>query len=495
MSFTDEIAYISAAELAQKIKSRQLSPVEVVEYFINRIEERNKALNAFVYFRYEDALRNAKKAEQDVMEGKELGFLHGIPTALKDLAGFRPGWVNTFGGIKAFKDFVANAYCTYADRMERDGAILIGQTNSPVLGARGVTDNYLFGPTCNPFDLSKNSGGSSGGSAAAVADGLLPIAQATDGGGSIRIPASWCGLYGYKASFGRVPFVSRPNAFAGSSPFLFEGTVTRTVEDAALGLNVLAGYNPGDPFSLDERNDFRTSLGKSVKGLKIAYSPDFDVYPVDQKVRDVVTKAVKTFEEAGAHVEEVRLGIKRHHMELSDLWHRLMAPFSIEIFEGFKKEGIDVIRDHREDLPPEFLEWFEKGRQMTVMDMMRDQQMRTEIYDAIQGVFENYDLLITPTLACLPVDNATDGNTIGPTQINGEKVDPLIGWCMTYFTNFSGHPSASIPAGLADNRYPVGMQIIGKRYADTDVLAASAVFERLKPWKDIYNICANRQFA
>src|SRR5699024_6995270 len=197
------------------------------------------------------------------------------------------------------------------ERVEKAGAILVGKTNSPVLGYRGVTDNPLFGPTKNPFDITKNSGGSSGGSAAAVASGLVPIAEGTDAGGSIRIPASWCGVYGYKASFGRVPFVSRPNAFGASSLFMFEGTITRTVEDAALGLNALSGYDHRDPFSLKDSIDFTKALGKSVKGWKIAYSPDFDVFPVDKEIKSIVSNAVQTFEEMGAHVEKVNLGIKR----------------------------------------------------------------------------------------------------------------------------------------------------------------------------------------
>ncbi|MFD4820543.1 amidase [Peribacillus butanolivorans] len=495
MSLKYEIAYMSATDLAKKIKSRQLSPVEVVDAFIERIEERNKSLNAFIYFRYEDAKRKAKEAEEAVMKGKELGAFHGVPTALKDIFGSRPGWKETFGGIKAFKEFEAKANCIYAERMEKAGAIMMGKTNSPAMAFRGVTDNYLFGPTRNPFDLSKNSGGSSGGSAAAVADGLIPIAHGTDGGGSLRIPASWCGVFGYKASVGRIPFISRPNAFVGSTPFLFEGAITRTVDDAAMALSVLSGYHPGDPFSLNETFDFQKSLGQSVKGWRIAYSPDFDVFPVDKRVRDVVTNAIKVFEEAGAHVEEVNLGINRSHKELSDMWCRLSTPSIMEALEGFEKDGIDLLQDHPEDLPPEIHKWLKEISQMTVMDLTRDQQIRTEIYDAIQGVYQDYDLLITPTLACLPVNNAEDGNTLGPSHINGEEINNLIGWCMTYFTNFSGHPSASIPAGLAEDKYPVGMQIIGKQRADLDVLTASAVFEKMKPWHGMYDACMNRPIS
>ena len=492
MKLSDELAYTSGTELAMRIRARQLSPVEVVDAYIERIEERNKSLTAFVYFGYEDARKAAKEAERALMSGEALGPLHGVPTALKDCFDFKPGWVTTFGGIRALKDYVADFYCTYAERMEKAGAIHLGKTNSPVMGFRGTCDNYLFGPSRNPFNTAKNTGGSSGGSAAAVADGLVPFAEGTDGGGSIRIPASWCGAYGYKPSFGRVPFWMRPNAFGHDTPFLFEGAITRTVDDAALAMTALAGYDSRDPYSLDDNVDFMAATRRSIKGLKIGYSPNFDVYPVEKQVADVVGKSVKAFEEAGAHVEEVSVGIHRSQQELSDLWIRLASPISVATLETFKRQGIDLIKDHRDDLPPQYLEFVERAYKMSALDFFRDQEMRTEIYDAIRSTLDNYDLLITPTLACLPPDNTDDGNTVGPAQINGESVDPLLGWCMTYFINFCGNAAATIPAGLSEDKLPVGMQIIGRRYADSDVLAASAAFERLRPWQDTYEICANR---
>ena len=160
--------------------------------------------------------------------------------------------------------------------------------------------------------------------------------------------------------------------------------------------------------------------------------------------------------------------------------------------ETFKKNGLDLLRDHRADLPPELLRWLEIGSKLTAADHLRDQEMRTEVYDAVQGVLDNHDLLATPTLACLPVDNADDGNTLGPAEINGEAVDRLIGWCLTYPINYTGHPAASIPAGLAEGNLPVGMQLVGRRHADADVFAASAAFERLRPWRDSYKLCAAR---
>lgn len=492
MSLADELSYTSVAELSRKIRKKELSSVELLESFIERIEKRNPSINAFIYYGFDDARKKARKCDQKILSGQWIGPLHGIPTALKDLFDFHPGWVSTFGGIRALKNNIVNFYCVYSERMDRSGAVILGKTNSPLLGFRGTCDNYLFGPTKNPFDLNKNSGGSSGGSAAAVADGLLPIAEGTDGGGSIRIPASWCGVYGFKGSFGRVPSVIRPNAFASTTPFLYEGTITRTVEDAAIGFQALSGYDDRDPYCLNQDMDFMKALQRTIKGWRIAYSPNFDVFPVDSRVTQVIEQALKAFEDAGAIVERVNLGITRPHMELADLWCRLIIQNSVEFLENNKAMGLDLLKNNLEDFPPEFLKWVECGYGMSVTDMIRDQQWRTEIYDAIQGVFRNYDILITPTVASLPVDNAKDGNTLGPIEINGEPVNPLIGWCLTYFTNFSGHPSASIPAGLVDKKYPVGMQLIGKRYADDDVITASAEFERVRPWQHIYEICKNR---
>jgi amidase/aspartyl-tRNA(Asn)/glutamyl-tRNA(Gln) amidotransferase subunit A len=203
---------------------------------------------------------------------------------------------------------------------------------------------------------------------------------------------------------------------------------------------------------------------------------------------------VQGFVDAGATVETIKVGITRSQRELSDVWTRLMMPLNIAGLEGLKSAGIDLMRDHPEDLPPEYRRWIEIGYGLSVMDVWNDQIARTEIHDAIESVLQKYELLITPTNACLPVKNTGDGNTLGPTEINGEAVDPLIGWCLTYLTNFSGHPSASIPAGLYDG-LPVGMQIIGRRGADVDVLAASAAFERVRPWTDAYRICEQRSLS
>ncbi len=488
----DDLAYTSATELARRIREREVAPTDVLESVIERIEERNPELNAVVFKGYGDARRAAADAEQRVLSGDALGPLHGVPTLIKDLFDFKPGWTSTFGGVPALADQVIDAYCIFAERVERAGAVIVGKTNSPVMGMRGTCDNPLFGPSCNPFDTTKNTGGSSGGSAAAVADGLVAFAEGTDAGGSIRIPAAWCGVYGFKPSWGRVPAPLRPNAFGGTSPFVAEGPITRTVDDAALVMSVLSGYDSRDPFALADTPDLMAALAADLTGKRIAYSPDFGVYPVDPDIATTVAAAVRAFEQAGAIVEQVAISLPYDHLELADLWCRMIAPLNIGTIELLKAAGIDLLGEHRDSMPPEYVRRIEEGYGLSIIDLDRDQAMRTAVSDAVQRVVDDYDFLVTPTVSAMQVDNADDGDTVGPRQVAGVPVERLIGWCMTYFLNFSGHPAASIPAGMVDGRLPVGMQIIGGRYDDAGVLTASRVFEQLRPWADTYELCRER---
>ncbi len=489
-----DVAYRSAADLAGAIAEGRVSPVEVMEKTLRRVEEREPSLNAIVFRGFDEAMESARSAQEALTRGNSRGPLLGVPVLMKDLFDFKPGWPATFGGIPAMADFSIDAYCVWAERMEAAGAIIIGKGNSPAMGFRGACDNYLFGPTRNPFDTTRNSGGSSGGPAAAVADGLVPIAEGTDAGGSIRIPAAWCGVVGYQPSAGRVPSILRPNAFSGVSPFIYEGPITRTVEDAALAMSVLAGPHPGDPFCALDRPDFAASLDRGVEGWTIAYSPDLGVYPVQPEVASVVEEAVRAFEDAGARVVEVDIDIDLDQRELADLWCRLIMPLSLDAFANLAEGGLDILGEHRSDLPPEFLRWADHVATMSAMEYFDDNSRRTQVFDALQAVMTDHEVLVSPTLACMPVENLTTGETRGPTMIEGVEVDPLVGWCMTYFTNFTGYPAVSLPAGMADG-LPVGMQIIGGRGADVDVLAASAAFERVRPWDHIYEIPANRSLT
>jgi len=478
-----EFAFRSAADLARLIATRELSPVELVDACIARIEARNQALNAFVFTDFDHARRAARDAESAVVAGAELGPLHGVPTAIKDLFDAKPGWISTFGGVPSLRGFEADWYCLWAERMEAAGAILVGKTNSPVFGFRAVCDNSLFGATANPFDETRNPGGSSGGGAAAVADGLVSFAEGTDAGGSVRIPAAWCNLVGYKPAVGRVPVVMRPNQFGATAPFVHEGLLTRTVEDAVVGLGALSGYDPRDPFSLDERPDFAAVLDGDLRGKRIAYSPNLDVHAVDPRIAEVVRDGLRHLEDAGAHVEQVELGIRRDQHELSDVWCRFGARLTLPAVLGLQAMGVDLLAG--DEIPGPLRHWLDIVAAESPLAVVEDSIVRTEVYDALQGVFAEYDLIVCPTVGALPVLNGPRGETMGPSEVDGVVVDPSIGWTLTYLINFTGHPAASIPIGLADG-LPVGMQVIGRRYADGEVLRTGRALEQRIPWASWY---------
>ena len=484
MKVHDELAYMPATDLLARIKRRDLSPVEAVDTFLDRIARLNKPLNAYILVLGDEARQKAKDAAK--AKG-ELPPLHGLPIAIKDLFDMKAGVPNTFG-CKPFKDYVPEVSATYVERLERAGAIVLGKTNTPEFGHKGITDNYLFGPTSTPFRIGKNAGGSSGGSAAAVAAGLAPIAQGSDGGGSIRIPASWSGVFGFKPSFGRVAAAGRPDAFMLAVPFAHAGPLARSVADAVLMLQVMVGPDDRDPYSLpDDAADYMAATRRSIKGLRVAWSPDLGVFPVDAEVARVTAEAVRAFEDTGASVDEVKIKFTRSQEELAGCWLRQSAVRAAESAAGLAQTtGIDMRGSHRNEVPPQFAASLDLGHRVTALEYRADDVIRTEVLDALQDVFDSYDLIVSPTLAAMPVDNGADGNTLGPSEINGERVDPWIGWCMTYPYNFTGHPVASIPAGLSADGLPVGLQIAGRRFADATVIAASAAYEQARPWMETY---------
>ncbi|MDL2405869.1 amidase family protein [Rhizobium calliandrae] len=487
-----DLPTLTAVETTELVRKKTISPVETVRAAIERIEQRNPSINAVIFTDFEGALNQAADLEKRIMRGDNVGPLAGLPSLMKDLFDFKPGWPSTLGGIPSLRDYRPNVWSTYPRKMEAAGAILLGKTNSPVMGFRGTTDNPLFGPTKNPFELSKNSGGSSGGSAAAVADGLVPVAGASDGGGSIRIPASWCGVVGFQPSFGRVPLITRPNAFEATSPFVYQGPIARTVADIALVMDSLAGYDPHDPFSIATPTSFAEPLPfAGLAGKRIGYTADFGIFPVEREVGDCVASAVQAFADAGATIDEVQLVLPFSVTELSDLWCRLITAGSCAALRNLKHSGIDLLGDNSDEMPEPLLHWLRRVSEQSLEERQRDQEMRSIVFDAFADLFLHYDLIASPTTAALPVDNATGGLTNGPSQINGIEVDPQIGWCMTYLTNMTGNAAASVPCGMSRG-LPVGLQIIGRRYGDMDVLAACAAFERLRPWKNTYKITQAR---
>ena len=482
-----EIWYMPAVEVASRVRRGDLAPTEIVDAFIERIHNRNEEGNAYVTLIEEQARKRARELEDAVEQGHDLGPLHGVPIALKDALGFKKGVRNTYGSIP-FKDNVSERNALFVERLEDAGAIVLGKTNVPEFGSMGTTDNLLFGPTSTPFDLQYNSGGSSGGSAAAVADGLCTFAQGSDAGGSLRIPASFCGIFTLKPSFRRVAAPGVPNAFSSAKTFGHYGPLTRTVEDAALVLDVIAKPHPRDPFSVpSDTTDFRSATRQSVEGLKIAYTRDFDAFPVDKQVTKVTDEAVEAFERAGATVTEVDIEIGHSHSTLMETWLDIWKVNYAAEMEVLKEEsGIDLLGDHRDEITDHLINLIEGGHEISGTEYYNFDIVRTDVMNAIANVFENYDLLVSPTTACPPVENADEGINVGPADINGERIEPTIGWCMTYLINFTGHPAASVPAGETDAGLPIGMQIVGRRFDDETVLAASASFERIRPWRETY---------
>jgi Asp-tRNA(Asn)/Glu-tRNA(Gln) amidotransferase A subunit family amidase len=288
----DQMSFMSATELAQLLRKREITAVEVADTFLRRIDDLNHETNAFVTVTHDLALDTARCCDEDAARGRFMGPLHGVPVAIKDLFDLRAGVRNTFGSLP-LADYVAKETTVYIQRLEDAGAVIVGKTNAPEFGHKGITDNFVTGATSTPFDLSRNSGGSSGGSAAAVASGLVPLAQGTDGGGSLRIPAAWCGVYGYKPSFGRIPDVSRPDSAAATSPFISTGPIARSVRDAALMFSVMAGPHSRDPYSLPTHcEDWSAIEAGGLIGARVGFSPDLGGFPVDPEVADIVADAV-----------------------------------------------------------------------------------------------------------------------------------------------------------------------------------------------------------
>lgn len=485
-----ELYRLSGASLGREIRSGNITPTEVIEYFGRIIEKQNPGINAFVYTKIDEALAEAKKLEERLYRKEEVGPLAGVPVGLKDFLPSKKGWTNSHGGVRSLirTDVEDSEFYKAASKL---GCIAIGKTNAPAFAFRGTCDNKLYGPTRNPFNRDYNSGGSSGGSAAAVAAGLIPIAQGTDGGGSLRIPASWCNCFGFKASVGTVPSVCRPDGWTATHPFCCDGAITRTIEDGAIILNMMAHYDAKDPYSLPHpERDFTKLMERPVKDWKIAFTPDFDIFPVDPKIESIVTKAAYKLEEAGAHVDRVRFNFTHSAEDFAHLWCKCISVDTSIDLELWKREGLDMVKDHRDELPEEFIYWNRKAFDTNVMEYRYINELRTEILDCFEKVFEDYDIIVSPVTICPPVKNTEDGNTKGPESVNGIKTEPLIGFCETLLVNFLGNPAASVPAGFTDEGLPTGIHIIGKKFKDEDVFAVARTLEQISPWN--YDTCLDR---
>lgn len=462
-----DICYAPVVTLAQWIRQKTASPSEVVQAFLNRIAKYNPVLNAYCTVATEQALQAAREAEQTIMKGGDLPPLLGVPVAIKDLV-LTKGIRTTFGS-HVYADYIPDHDSAVVSRLKEAGAIILGKTNTPEFGYTGITDNLLFGRTNNPWDLARTSGGSSGGSAVAAA-GLAPAAEGNDGGGSIRIPASCCGVYGLKPSFGRIPFDTARTNFSAVVPFLHEGFLTHSVEDAALLLTSTQGPHSRDPFSVPiSRESYYPVERMDMSNVRIAYCPDLDFFPLDPEVKRATDRAVQTLEGLGAQVELVSLGFTNYQEEVSNpfagMWTANLGAHYAEllpIWEPRMSKGLVAT--------------IKAGQNSSVVEYKQLERARSKAYRKVEAILTNYDLLVTPTLAVTAFPHAP-----GPTEIDGHLIDPYSGWMLTPLFNLTGHPVASINCGYSEQGLPIGLQLVGPRYREEIVLQISKRYQEAAP--------------
>lgn len=458
----DDFAYLSAVELAALIRTRRASPVEIVKSLFARIGRVNPALKALVTLHEGEALCAAAKAEEAVMQGKEISPLHGVPYHVKDNLWVQ-GSRTTFGS-KLQETNITSEDCPAVRRLREAGLILLGRTNTPEFGWKGVTDNRVFGITRNPWNTNLTPGGSSGGAAAAVAAGLGPIGLGTDGGGSLRIPASFSGVFGFKASFGRVP--NWPGS--GGAMLRHIGPITRTVADMAATLQLIAGPSDRDLLSLPASEiAWTTSLDAGIQGRRIAYSPDLGYASVHPEVAAICRTAALKFAEAGAAVEQVQLD-----------WPDPYQPWSVFFFGTAAGQLAGKLATHGDQLDPGLRQVVEAGLKLRGVDFANALAARHDFWERIRRAYETYDLILCPALAVPPFAVGQDDAD----PLDGKAWGPLQWTQFTYPFNLTGQPAASVPAGWTKSGLPVGLQIVGNRFADLLVLQAARAWEQIQPW-------------
>jgi aspartyl-tRNA(Asn)/glutamyl-tRNA(Gln) amidotransferase subunit A len=452
-----DLASLTAVELLEGYRTRAFSPVEVSSAVLKRIQDRNPSLNAFNLIS-ENILQDAKASEARWMSGMPRGLLDGVPVSIKDII-LTKGWPTLRGSKTVDPKGPWNDDAPATARLREHGALLLGKTTTPEFGWKGVTDSPLTGITRNPWNPDKTPGGSSGGAAAAVAARMGPLAVGTDGGGSIRIPCSFTGLFGLKPSFGRVP--AWPLSPFGTVAHV--GPITRSVADAALMLNVLAQPDARDWHALPyDPRDWRMDLESGVRDLRIAWSPDLGYAKVDEEVASIVEKAVHVFTDLGAKVEAKDPGFEHAGPVFQTHWFSGAAFLLRSVKE---KSRID----------PGLLEVAAQGEKITAHELLDAQQKRGALGVHMNLFHRDYDLLVTPTLAVPAFDVGLEA----PAAPGGKR---WTDWTpFTYPFNLTQQPAASIPCGFTAAGLPVGLQIVGPRYAVALVLRAARAFESARP--------------
>ena len=463
-----ELCFKDAVGLARMIRDKEVSASEVMTAFLSQIEQVNPKVNAVCSFIGEEASLNAaKKADEKLAKGEPVGPLHGLPHAVKDLA-LAEGIRTTFGS-RIYKDFIAGEDALFVERLKQGGAIIVGKTNTPEFGAGSQTFNEVFGATRNPYDLSKTCGGSSGGAAVALACGMLPLADGSDLGGSLRNPASFCNVVGFRPSPGRVP--SHPVMLAWNT-LAVEGPMARTVQDVALLLSVLAGPDERSPISINEPGStFSRPLQRDFKGARIAWSRNLGRYPVQLVVNEVCDRARSVFAALGCQVDDGQPDFN----DSDEIFQTLRA------WAFAQTRGDDFIK-HR-SLMKDTVVWnIEQGLKLSGADVARAEAKRTQLYHRVREFMERYEFLILPVSQVAPFPVDIDWVR----EIDGVKMGSYIDWMATcYAITLTGFPAISVPCGFTIDGLPIGLQIVGRHQRDFDVLQLAFAFEQATKYGEI----------
>ncbi len=457
----------SAWEIADRVRNKDVSAREITDQALRRVDGGNIPLNAFTAIDRRGARKQADAVDKAIARGEDPGPLAGVPMGVKDLEPVSGlAWTS---GSKAFASRIATYDSVQVARLKAAGAIVIGKTNTPEFGYKGFTDNLVYGPTRNPWDTSRTSGGSSGGSASAVAGGLVPLCTASDGGGSIRIPAAFCGVYGIKPNAGRIP---RAGESAPTWGVLSQvGPISRNVRDSARYLDATAGPHPNDLDSLDAPGGGyeAAALGGVPRLRKIAWSGDLGYAAVDPDVLRLAEAAALALAGAlGVELLEAHPGFD----DPMPWWFGIAAAGDTYLVD-------EMTPEQRTGLEQGFVAFADLGRNVTAVDVARAQDMRHKINRKMTAFFEEFDLLLTPTTAA----TAFSIESGPPTSIGGREVGPAGFLPFTYPFNLTGHPAASLPAGFAPDSMPVGLQVVAPRFAEKLLLSVSAAYETARPFR------------
>jgi len=454
------ICFLSAVEMARLIRAKKLSAREVLAAHLEQIERVNPKVNAIVTLVPELAAAAAAKADEMQAHREALGTLHGLPVGHKDL--LETKGIRTTFGSPLYKDYIPTEDDIVVERMGRAGAITIGKTNTPEFGAGSQTFNTVFGATHNPYDLTKTCGGSSGGAAVSLACGLAPVVSGSDTGGSLRNPAAFCNVVGFRPSIGRVP---NPKAAFAWSTLSTSGCLGRSVADLAFVLSTIAGPDSRAPLSINEPGErFGRPLDRNFKGTRVAWFKDLGGVPFDARVRAVVDRHRKTFESLGCIVEQAEPDFAP-----AEISFRVLRAWNSAATYGAR------LKEHPDAFKDTFKGEIEEGLRLTGVDLARAETAHGQIWRRFQAFLEKYEYFVLPTTQLPPFDV----NMPYPTEIAGVKFDNYIDWMKScWYISATGNPAASVPGGFTPEGLPVGVQIVGREKEDFSVLQMAHAFEQ-----------------